>query len=366
MCGHVGVICKNPGGLFTRDVDMFEDMLYIDALRGDDATGVCMITRQHGAVVLKEASHSAWFTYGKEYNEERGKFVSDGRALLGHNRKATIGGAKDANAHPFVIDDRVVFFHNGTLHSHLHLAQTEVDSEALGQHLAKANGDPEQVAEQLTEVSGAYACVWYDAEKNTIYFLRNAQRPLALIEMDNGDFLYASEAWMATGAAARRNQKVKDVISLDVDTLYSLSLTDDFKLVKEPLPKKVKPSTSQSGQGASITDIKGLSKSKIKTLRKELARSDVHCFWPDDVVGPTENPDPTHVYDWLVLGSNPAYPGVVFQTYLKDKFEHETLHLYNTLAHGRTSFITVGNNTLTVELTNVKFVSTHKQAETCH
>jgi glucosamine 6-phosphate synthetase-like amidotransferase/phosphosugar isomerase protein len=110
---------------------VFEEMLYIDALRGEDATGVACVNINHGAKVFKEASHSAWFVYNKEYDDARNSFLSKGKALLGHNRKATIGGKKDENAHPFVFDDRYVFFHNGTLNNHRKLANTEVDSEAL-------------------------------------------------------------------------------------------------------------------------------------------------------------------------------------------------------------------------------------------
>jgi hypothetical protein len=46
-------------------------MLYVDALRGEDATGVACITTEQGAKVFKEASHSAYFVYDKDYDKQR-------------------------------------------------------------------------------------------------------------------------------------------------------------------------------------------------------------------------------------------------------------------------------------------------------
>jgi len=181
MCGHVGFINKWATGFLEWDIKAFEEMLYIDAMRGEDATGICAINTMAGATVLKEAVHSAWFMYDKQYHEERKGWTKNLKAILGHNRKATMGGRKDEQSHPFLSNDRFVFFHNGTLHSHKHLADTEVDSEALGMHLTVCEGDVDKLATALQKVHGAYACVWYDADKNTIYFLRNEQRTLSFI-----------------------------------------------------------------------------------------------------------------------------------------------------------------------------------------
>ena len=38
MCGIVGVIAANAYGLTHNEQKLFEQLLYVDALRGDDAT----------------------------------------------------------------------------------------------------------------------------------------------------------------------------------------------------------------------------------------------------------------------------------------------------------------------------------------
>lgn len=362
MCGHVGFLSYNMTGLFNKDLTMFEDLLYIDGLRGEDATGVCMITKHSGAKVLKQSSDASWFMYAKEYKTLRDTVVSDARGLLGHNRKATIGGAKDECAHPFIVDDRSVFFHNGTLHNHKAIADTEVDSEALGMLFSRCEGDIEKLTDATSRVSGAYACVWYDADANKVYFLRNSQRTFYIGETDKGDLVYASEAWMIAGIAARHGVKMKDILPTEVDTLYTVDLSGALKIEKVPVPKKSLPSPSPRRGGKATSAIE-LTKSEIKRLRKELARSDYHYFFPDDVVcqaiGQCAD---DHVYDWLVIGSNPEYPGVEFQCILKDKYEYETYGIYNCMLHGHFEELFIEKGVLTLMIRHPKISATLKMA----
>ena len=65
------------------------------------------------------------------------RVISKGKALIGHNRKATVGSVNNATAHPFVVGDSFAMVHNGTLRNHKALADTVVDSEALAIHLSK-------------------------------------------------------------------------------------------------------------------------------------------------------------------------------------------------------------------------------------
>ena len=148
MCGLVGMIVKNVNGAISADADVVEQLLYIDALRGEDSTGVCLFENDGDIRVIKEAQPADYFLRSKEWLSLRTAFVTRGKAILGHNRKATIGKTNDDNAHPFVIEDRYVFMHNGTLHSHKHLADVEIDSHALGIHLTKCEGDPKKIEEK--------------------------------------------------------------------------------------------------------------------------------------------------------------------------------------------------------------------------
>jgi predicted glutamine amidotransferase len=362
MCGHVGFISKNKTGLFSKDLNVFEDLLYIDGLRGEDATGICMITKHSGAKVLKSASDASWFMYDKGYKKLRDSVVSEARAMLGHNRKATIGGSKDECAHPFVINDRSVFFHNGTLVNHKAIADTEVDSEALGILFSECGGDIEKLTAATSRVSGAYACVWYDADVDKVYFLRNNQRTFYISETQEGNLLYASEAWMIAGIAARHGVKLKEIVPTEVDTLYTVDLTGDLKIDKELVPKKSLPSPSPRRGGKAITAT-NLTKHEIRKLRKELSRSSYHYFFPDDVVCQSlDNPKADHVYDWLIIGSNPEYPGVEFSCLMKDSYEHETYGIYNCIVHGHMEELYIEGGVPKVTIRHPKVSTTMKTA----
>jgi len=348
---------------------MFEQMLYVDALRGEDATGVACVNTMQGAKVFKEAVHSAWFLYDAEYNKERTTFLTNGKALLGHNRKATMGGKKDEHAHPFTFDDRFVFFHNGTLNNHRKLADTEVDSEALGMFLTKCEGDVDKIADLLEQVSGAYACVWYDADKHKLYMLRNHERPLMLITFENGSMAYASESWIAIGAAMRNYYKVKETVNVDANTLYSFDLSLALPVaVKEPIPKKAFPSVAQLGTaiGGITKHLVGIGKRQLRTVLNDI-KSNYVGFFVDDLQCATIDPDPNEVYDYMFSGTHDDYPGTIFKFYQKDLFHYEAneiLGKYVSAVYDSHS-MTKGN-VLEVWVKSVVWKPSKPQTKVCH
>jgi len=362
MCGLVGLIGKFANGFFERDVKVFEDMLYVDVLRGEDATGICAINNKSGATVLKEASEANYFMWNNEYRNERLNWLKDTKVLLGHNRKATIGKKVDENAHPFVLDDRYVFFHNGTLHNHKQLANTEVDSEALGMVFTACEGDLDKLGDAVAKVFGAYACVWYDADKNTIYFLRNSQRPLHFVLTKCGSIAYASEAWMAHGALVRNGFTVETVKTLEPDILYSIDVSVNPPVIKEEhIPKKaLAPLPARTSIGTAT-----LTKREAKGLVHDLKTAVYLSFFPDEAIcsSPVE-PSPSECYDWLIIASNPEYEGVQFKYILKDKFEYEVDDLTNgrycTALYNHHEF---KNGVLEVW---VKSVHTPEKSNVCH
>ena len=367
MCGLVGLIHNTNNGFNIKDLDVFEQMLYVDALRGEDATGVACVNTEQGALVFKEAVDPTWFLYNKEYNAERNKFLSKGKALLGHNRKATIGGKKDENAHPFTYDDRYVFFHNGTLNNHRALADTEVDSEALGLHLTKCEGDVEKIAELLNRVTGAYACVWYDADKHTVYMLRNHERPLNIVLFENGSIAYASEAWIAVGPAIRNYYKVKETYSLDPGHLYSIKLDAiTCSVEKEQLPKKsYTPVSTTTATGVKTTNV-GVSKRNVKGILNHL-KANYIGFFVDDFQCQSFDPVETEVYDWLFTGSYEDYPGVVFKYIGKDLFPYEAndmLGMWVSAVYDTHQF--VKGNVLEVYVKSVVWKPSSRKDKVCH
>lgn len=369
MCGLVGLIHNTNAGFNQKDLDVFEQMLYIDALRGEDATGVACVNTLQGATVYKEATHSAWFVYDKEYDTGKQEFVKNGKALLGHNRKATMGGRKDEHAHPFTFDDRFVFFHNGTLNNHRKLANTEVDSEALGLFLTKCEGDVVKIAELLEQVNGAYACVWYDAEKHKVYFLRNHERPLSFVVFENGSIAYASEAWIAVGPGIRNYYKVKETINIDVGTLYSIDLSTIIPTIeKELIPKKATPSVAHTSTviGGITKQLVGVGKRQIKGLLNDIKTKYVG-FFVDDLQCTAFEPQASEVYDYVFTGTHDNYPGTVFKFISKDLFPYEAdemLGRYVSAVYDTHSFLK--GNVLEVYVKSVCYKPSKPQVQTCH
>lgn len=253
MCGHFGIIYKGLNGMFQKHVNMFKEGLYVDALRGDDATGVCMVDNDGSATIVKAAQEASWFMLADDFNKLTTRAIKSGKVLMGHNRKATIGHSGDSNnSHPFIVNDDMVFFHNGSLYNwHKWGYNTDVDSESLGQHIYNSK----DLGEALSDVSGAYAVAWYDATKEQVNIVRNSERPMFIAELSDC-YIYASDQFMIALVASRANEKVKEFKELPIDTLCTFDLRkqfQDFKPeYKELTVKKATPPTlmrTGAGQG---------------------------------------------------------------------------------------------------------------------
>lgn len=272
MCGLVGYLYKGTNGFCGSDRDIFEDMLYMDALRGEDSVGVAAFYNDGSAELVKEALvHVMDFLEEEPYKQVHNALVAKGKAIIGHNRKATKGKVVEENAHPWLIDNRFLFMHNGTLHTWKHLADTEVDSEALGIHLTKCEGDKEKLEEALSKVYGAYACVWIDQLKEKLYILRNKERPL-FYGLNSFGVAFASEAGFVATACNRRSTKVTSWEEIEVETLYEFDLSDNGDVTKPVKTKlEVKKATVSTHKVAKGTgqDVAALcSGTKLKTPKE--------------------------------------------------------------------------------------------------
>lgn len=222
MCGIVAVFNKNAHRGFTDEMrDVFQHLLLIDTLRGEDSTGVFMVNRNGDVDLLKEASTGGQFLKSDEWRKLRTASWNNGAALIGHNRKATKGSVNDSNAHPFVVDDQIVLVHNGGIFGdHKEHADVEVDSHAIAHLLHKHDS----VEEALGQFYGAYALIWYDVEEEKVHLIRNKERPLWWMETSDM-WVWASEKPMLMFTAARIGLKVKEGPHLvDEDTLNTFSL----------------------------------------------------------------------------------------------------------------------------------------------
>lgn len=230
MCGLVGIF----GDLNNDSKDAFENMLHIDQLRGDDATGVAVI-HEGGVAIAKNTVIPTFLFSDKRYikaMEKKGIY-----GLMGHNRYGTKGKNNYKNAHPHHHGD-IVLCHNGTLIWQEELPdhkQFENDSENIAHSINKIG-----IEETWKRIRGAAAIVYWDHAKKTLNFIRNDQRPLTFRRSKDGkQLIWASEAWMMWGCCTRNKiETEKDSWICSKNVLYSFhwdgtELKEETKELKE-------------------------------------------------------------------------------------------------------------------------------------
>lgn len=202
MCGLVGV----AGDLYKKDVDAFTDLLWVDALRGMDSTGVAGITKGDVKIVKCLGPTSELFERAGIANV----ITMNKKVLLGHNRSATVGQTSRSNAHPFEFDS-VVGAHNGTVDfdskKRMHRgSEFGTDSEAI-----YCNIDQFGIDDTIPKLDGAWALTFFDRNLNTLNFIRNDKRQLHYAFSDTGRQIYwASEIGMLMWILHRNGIKTKD------------------------------------------------------------------------------------------------------------------------------------------------------------
>jgi hypothetical protein len=219
MCGIVSIISKRQGGFWNADLEMFENLLILDTLRGLDSTGVFCVDSARQVGYLKVASHPFHLFAMQEYPKWRARAIQSGRILVGHNRKATQGSINSKNAHPFH-SGNIVLVHNGTLRGDhkKDFAPVDVDSHALA--IAFDENGAENV---IPKINGAFALIWWDVEKNRLFAIRNDERPLEIVETDDS-FFVLSESWMALQLLAKDRKKVTNVTTIEPGKLYEFQI----------------------------------------------------------------------------------------------------------------------------------------------
>ncbi len=245
MCGIVGLIARQQSGFFGNDMDIFQNMLIMDMMRGEDSTGVFAVDRTGHVGIMKVGSHPLHLFACEDWKKFKTSVFNRGRILIGHNRKATMGQVNSKNAHPFH-ENNIVLVHNGTLRQdHRKLADVEVDSHAVC-HAFNEKG----AEEVIPTINGAFAFVWYDLAKNRLFAIRNEERPLSMIVTERTIAL-ASEAWMAQAMYGREKVKVEKVIDLEPGVLYEFDTTGEYTTKKLALfQPPVSRTTSTTGHSA--------------------------------------------------------------------------------------------------------------------
>lgn len=291
MCGIVGfyrVDGVRGRTLAHKRLDILEDALFMDTLRGYDATGIMYhIEEGEGpAGYVKDIVPGPEFIRTKEFSEFR-KQAIDLRFAVGHNRWATRGKTDTSdNAHPFHEGD-ITMVHNGTLHGDYglltpasKLPNVEVDSHALCHNLAE-----HCYKEVLSNLAGSYALVWYDARTSKLYIARNHARPMWVLEPANKMdkermFFFGSEVYIMAAAMARNTISPENMRALEPGYVYSFE-PDSLKPRKEKIPTKkyVAPPRTTSTT-TKTTPSTGTTKGRAKasvgtTMREQLLKLDL-------------------------------------------------------------------------------------------
>lgn len=224
MCGIVGVISGYSNGFTQVEANAFQDMLFIDTLRGWDSTGVFGGDGWGNIQIHKAALHGADFVCTKEFDTWKDELVRRGLFAVGHNRAATKGVVKDENAHPFCVDDKIILCQNGTyIGDHSHHKKTEVDTEAVA-HVLSENED---IATALQKINAAYALVWFNTATESLYIIRNTQRPMWIAETTVGGWMFASEPQTILYSASHSNVSLKNAPEqLEPGMLHTFKITN--------------------------------------------------------------------------------------------------------------------------------------------
>jgi len=210
MCGIVGM----AGAIGGKEETALKQLLIVDSLRGVDSTGVAVIPRTNGdPKIAKQVGNPFELMEHKTFERA---MAGANRAIIGHNRFGTVGGASRANAHPFDFET-VVGVHNGTISNKHRLDGGNdfvVDSAAIFNHI-----DKHGVKDVVDKVVGAYCLVWWDKYTDEINFIRNSQRPLWMVySEDEKNLFWASEYWMLSSVLSRNDIKFGKIEQLPVDT----------------------------------------------------------------------------------------------------------------------------------------------------
>lgn len=234
MCGIVGVAGTGPMSVQMKE--FFATLLLHDVIRGHHATGVAAIdTLNRDLCVEKKAMASPEFLQEKEAMDNLFAHKHNFNIYIGHNRWATSGNKDDDDgAHPFIHGD-IVGVHNGSLRNQSLLddhKDFKVDSDNLFYHMSKHGLD-----ETIKKTNGAFALVWYDRSDNSLNFVRNDERPLAIGKLSNGSWVWASEIGMLRWLVKRHKQLAFETITEKVEggeikreTLFNLEKDTHLKI----------------------------------------------------------------------------------------------------------------------------------------
>ena len=233
MCGLVAALSRYSSGLVDSELDVFEQMLYADAVRGWDSTGVVGVNKFGNGQWFKTVGSPLYLMMEKDYTDWYSKLKNKSMAVLGHNRKATVGKVGDDTAHPFT-EGTITVMHNGHIRNWKDIEPSvTVDSHSIAHLLNR-----ESYKTALAKLDGAFALIWYDSKDRCVRFCRNSERPLSIATL-YGTYYVASEKDMLTWIVNRSpGQKITELKSIDIGDVYTFDVTTGKLTVEKEVFKK--------------------------------------------------------------------------------------------------------------------------------
>lgn len=253
MCGIFGYVTTKP---VAKNTNILAQGLTVDTLRGTCGTGIYAYSlKEKEQDVFKRALPGPDFINTKQFDMFSAKAHSY-NVVIGHNRAATQGAARDSNCHPFVFGD-IGLVHNGTLRGYNRLVKEhkfthQVDSAYAAKGMSE-NGEKET----LDKTDGPFVFVWHNRALNTFNIARNNNRDIWWILDKEGDTLwYASEYLMLAWLLDRNGVEIgnRKFRGLNEHQWLSWDLEKGLKVPKSVQFEEYKPSYSYQQQGYSGLD----------------------------------------------------------------------------------------------------------------
>lgn len=204
MCGIIGLYTNNPR--YQKNKEFVVQALYAGALRGMHGTGVACVHTNKNIHIFKRAVPSYDLLDMRGFSGVVDKMHAY-RAVIGHNRHKTMGDQVNSHTHPFN-HGKITLVHNGSLtHMGSLPGNSPVDSERIT--LALDAHPPEDV---IPKLEGAFALVWWNADEQALYIVRNDERPLFIGKDKDHDTIYfASEPRMLSWITGRVGVNLEDI-----------------------------------------------------------------------------------------------------------------------------------------------------------
>ena len=173
MCGLVGMASTKPD---VKHKTLLSELLVVSTFRGMHSAGVASLASDGNADIMKCVGNPFNLFDTKAYQDFSTGFKN---VHIGHTRHATRGSVCYNNSHPFEYGD-IIGAHNGTLMNDHELKKeitdkfgVDTDSQVLFAHMAEHG-----VRDTIPKTRGAWALTFFDKFDETLYFLRNDERPL--------------------------------------------------------------------------------------------------------------------------------------------------------------------------------------------